>query len=180
MSVYTVALFVHILGVLTLFIGIAAAWTTLRRLRRAKTMTHVHEEVRHLGVQLRFPPLGLAAILLAGAYMATTAWGWDTPWIDVALVAFVCIGGLGGGLIDRRLSAIQRAALAVDADAAIPHALRRQMSDPILRAALWVAAMLAVGVVFLMTNKPGWSVSLLTLAVAAALGAGLALTGRRG
>ena len=43
MSVYTLALFAHLLGVLSLFIGMGLQWTITLRLRRARTVAQVRE-----------------------------------------------------------------------------------------------------------------------------------------
>ena len=132
MTVYTVALFVHILGALSLFVGIGLQWATLVRLRQAQTMTQVRDRSALVGVQERFPEIGLVLLLLAGGYMATTGWSWTTPWILVALGAFVVLGVVGGGLIDRRLLAIRRATTGAGADDSIPVALQARIADPVL------------------------------------------------
>jgi hypothetical protein len=179
MSVYTLVLFAHILGVLGLFIGVGLEWATLLRLRQAQTMNQVRERIGLIGVQERLPQIGLLLILLAGIYMTATRWGWTTPWILVSLAVFVVIGALGGGLIDRRLGAIRRAALDEGSAESIPLALQAQIVDPVLWTALQVAAMLALGVVFLMTNKPDLLVSLIALVVAIGLGVVFARPWRR-
>ena len=42
MTLYSVALFVHVLGALGLFAGLALEWAGLRRLRHATTARQVH------------------------------------------------------------------------------------------------------------------------------------------
>jgi uncharacterized membrane protein len=180
MNDYTLALFAHILGALALFIGVGLEWTTLQRLRRAETMAQVREWIVLLrGVPMRLPPIGLLLILAAGVYMAATAWDWNAPWILAALAAFVLIGVLGGGVIDRRLVAIREAARATAALGEIPPELERRITDPVLWTALQTAGFTAVGVVFLMTNKPGALGSLTTLALATVLGVVTARPWRR-
>ena len=170
MNDYTLALFAHILGVLGLFIGIGLDWTTILRLRRAQTMTQVREQTSLVGAQTRLIQFSLLLVLLAGAYMVETVWRWENPWIFVSLGALFVIGALGGGLIDRRLRAIQRAAASERTSESIPAALQSRMADPVLWGALQTAAFIALGVVFLMTNKPDLFVSLLALGVAIILG----------
>lgn len=180
MNDYTLALFAHILGVLALFIGVGLEWTTLHCLRRAETMAQVRKRIGLLGgLPVRLPPLGLLLVLAAGVYMAATAWDWNTPWILAALAAFVLIGVLGGGVIDRRLGAIREAAHAAASPEPIPPELERRIADPVLWTALQTAGFIAVGVVFLMTNKPGALASLTTLAVAIVLGVVTARPWRR-
>ena len=170
MNDYTLALFAHILGVLGLFIGIGLDWTTILRLRRAQTMAQVREQTNLVGAQTRLIQFSLLLVLLAGAYLVETAWVWNTPWIYVSLGSLFVIGAFGGGLIDRRLRAIQRAAASEKASESIPAALQAQIADPVLWGVLQTAAFIALGVVFLMTNKPDLIISLITLAVAIILG----------
>jgi len=179
MSLYTLALFVHILGVLGLFTGVGLEWATLLRLRQAQTMPQVRERVGLIGVQERFPQIGLLLILLAGIYMTATAWGWNTPWILVSLGTLVVIGALGGGLVDRQLGVIKQAVMAGGAIDSIPATLQSQIADPMPWTALQTATWLALGVVFLMTNKPDLPVSLITVVVAAVLGVAFGQPWRR-
>lgn len=79
---------------------------------------------------------------------------------------------LGMGVTARRLMAIRRAAAAVDATAAaISEELRSQIHDPALWMSTQMAASTALGIVFLMTAKPGLNGSLLATAIALTLGA---------
>ncbi len=177
MTDYTLALFAHILGALGLFMGIGLDWATILRLRRAQTVAQVREQTSLLGVQTRLLQLSLLLLLVAGIYMTATVWE-GTPWIIVSLVSLFVIGGLGGGLIDRRLKAIQRAAAGERSSEAIPAALQAQIVDPVLWTAFQVVGFIALGVVFVMTTKPDWLVSLITLVVAIILGVLVAQLGR--
>ncbi len=178
MNDYTLALFAHILGALGLFMGIGLDWATILRLRRAQTVTQVREQTSLVGVQTRLLQLSLLLLLVAGIYMAATVWE-GTPWILVSLVALFVIGALGGGLIDRRLKAIQQAAASETSGEAIPAALQARIGDPVLWTAFQTAGFIALGVVFLMTTKPDWLMSLITLVVAIILGVLVAQLGRR-
>lgn len=167
-SDYTVALFAHILGVLGLFIGIAMDWITILRLRQARTAAQVRERTSLIGVQARLIQIASLLVLVAGIYMTVRVWGWNIPWILVALAAMIVMGALSGGVNARRLRAIQKAA--EDTSETLPPVLQRQIVDPMLLTAAQTAGMVGVGVIFLMTTKPDWVGSLITLAVALVLG----------
>ena len=179
MSDYTLALFAHILGVIGLFSGIVLDWTTILRLRRAQSMAQVREATGLVGAQARLIQVSSLLILIAGAYMAETVWGWNIAWILVSLAALILMGALSGAVSARRLKAIQRAAAGESAAGGISPALQQRIADPLLVTASQTAAMIGLGVVFLMTTKPDLLGSLLTLIVAIALGVGAAQFWRR-
>jgi len=168
MSVYTVALFFHILGVLGLFAGTALDWTTILRLRRVQSVALVREVTSLVPFQSRLTQISLLLILIAGVYMTVKNWEWSTPWILPSLGALVVMGALGGGVIGRRLAVIRNAAAA--SDGTIPPALQRQTASPVLLTTSQTSGMIGLGVVFLMTIKPDLLTSLIALAVALVLG----------
>src|SRR5215467_5783560 len=105
---YTIALFIHIVGVLGIFTCVALELAGLFGLRRARIL----EEVRawaslHRVIAWAFP---LAALLTLGAglFLALDSWGWKVPWIDVAFFAFIVMG-LHGRLNTIRHQQLHRA-----------------------------------------------------------------------
>ena len=170
MNWYTLALFAHIVGVLLLFLGMGLQWIITLRLRAARTAAQAREWsglVRGVG---RLGPLSGVLILAAGLYMAVTAWSLMAPWILVSLGAMLLMLALGMGVVARRLKAIQRAVTADDASGALSRDAQVRIADPFLWSALHLSGGVALGIVFLMTTKPTLGGSLLTLAVALALG----------
>ncbi|HLW01457.1 MAG TPA: DUF2269 family protein [Ktedonobacterales bacterium] len=166
---YTLALFAHIVGVLGIFVGISFGWVNILRLRRAQTIAQVRAETSLTGVQQRLFPIAALVLLLAGIYMTVTTWGWGTPWILLSLAALIVMGVLGGAVSGRRLTTIRKAA-AEDASSAISPELQRLIADPVLLISIQTALLIGLGVVFLMTMKPDWTGSLITLGVAVVLG----------
>ena len=106
----------------------------------------------------RFGGPGLGLAILAGLYLAGTEWGWREPWIDVALGGVVLVGAVWGRMTGARLARLQREGGAVP------------LTDPVLWRSLTTRAGLLVGIVFLMTVKPGWAVSLVGLGIGLAAG----------
>jgi hypothetical protein len=169
MSIYTLALFAHILGVLGVFVGTAFDWATILRLRRARTVALAREVTSLVGFQARLIQLSSLLLLVAGIYLTVTSWGWGTPWILLSLAALIVMGVLTGGVNGRRLAAIRKAA-AEGSEGTIPPALQRRAADPVLLISVQTAVLVGLGAVFLMTVKPDWLGSLITLAVAVVLG----------
>ena len=171
MNLYTLALFAHLLGVLGLFINLGLQWTSVFRLRRARTVSQVREWTSLLGGLGKLGPISAGLLLVAGMYMTATAWGLSTSWILVSLVTLLLLMALGMAVPFRRLKAIGRAVAEAEApDGVIPSAMQRQIHDPLLWTSVQVMGSMALGVVWLMTTKPDLVGSLLVLAVALVLG----------
>jgi hypothetical protein len=81
MSLYSIALFVHIVGALSLFALLAIEGVSLRA------------GVSPRGVQQVLGPISAAAIVIPGFYMAAQI-GWH-GWVAVGLVSYVVIAVLG-------------------------------------------------------------------------------------
>ena len=170
MDLYSLALFAHLIGVFSLFIGMGLQWTAITGFRRAQTMAQIRLWSGLLRPAAMLGPLSAALILLAGGYMMFTTWGIDTPWIVVSIGAMLLMAALGMGITVRKLRVVQRAAMAHGKSEVIMPELRRRIYNPTLWISAQLASGIALGIVFLMTTKPGWLASLLVVAVAMALG----------
>ncbi len=165
----TLALFAHIVGVLLLFIGIGALWMSALRLRSARIVAQAREWSGLARGAGRIAPIAGVLILVPGIYMMATEWG-VTPWILTTIGAMLLLMMPGMIIAGRGMGAI-RVALAGSADEdALPAEVRRQIKRPVLWSAVQVWAATSLGVVFLMTTKPGWTGSLVVIAVALVMG----------
>lgn len=174
MTLYTLALFVHVVGAIGTFIGVSIWLFAALALRRAQ---HVGQ-VRALTSLIQ--PSGVLAIVsivllgVAGFYMALTVWGEQTTWIIVATVSFLLLAPFGAFVIDPRLRALSKAA-ATAPDGPLPASLSMRTHDPLVGIGLSTYVGVLLGIVFLMTNKPPLAVSILAMGVATALGVVLGL-----
>jgi hypothetical protein len=169
MTNYTLALFLHIIGVLGLFTAIGLEWMTMFGMRRARLAVQVQEWTGVYAILGRVFSISAALILLSGLYMVHEAWGNGTAWTGIALIVLILLGAAGGGFIVPRLRAIHRAAEAAPAGA-VPDSLRVLILDRILWTSVQLSAALAFGVVYLMTIRPEIGGSLVTLVVAVVIG----------
>jgi Predicted integral membrane protein (DUF2269) len=168
MSDYTVALFVHLLGVITLFGGIGLQQLGASRLRAATTVQEVRLWIGLLRPTGRMVPAAGALLLASGLYMARS-WPRGTPFVVVGFLTLLVMAAVGAGVIGRWLAAIGRAS-AVPAGGPIGPDLARLIRGPAGSIALSAVNGAAFGVVWLMTNKPGWAASVSVVAGATALG----------
>jgi Predicted integral membrane protein (DUF2269) len=169
MTSYTIALFFHVSGAIGYFISMGTWLLALAALRRAQRVEQVRTLTHLIG---RLGPLfgiSVLLILVTGLYMAITAWSLLTGWIVVALISLILIAPLGTAFIEPHRRTIDR--LAQEApDGPLPQSLEQHTHDPVLLTALQTVTILLLGIVFLMTNKPSLTGSLIVMVVALVLG----------
>lgn len=174
-----VALFIHLLGVITLFIAIGLLQRGGARLRASSTVEEMRMWLGLVQTTRRMFPAALLFILLSGLYMTDRSWTFDTPWIVVAIVSVVIMGALGGGVVGRGFAAMGRA---ITGTGSASPDVARSVTNP----ALWIAATslnaIALGVLWLMAIKPGWTHSIVVVVVLGVMGGvvGSALARRDG
>ena len=174
MSIYSIAVFLHIVGALGLFAGVALEQTSLVNLRRATAGVQVREWLSLLGGLRRFDGPSGILILATGFYMVAMRWG-NQAWIGLALLGMVLMAVLGIAVTGRRAAALKRALPA--SDQSMSSAFRQRLDDPMLRASASLRATIALGIVFNMSVKPAAAGALATMGVALALGAVVAAVG---
>jgi hypothetical protein len=177
MTLYSFALFVHILGALALFGAMGLEWVALLNLSRVDTAEQAGEWLKIFALFPRIYPFAWGAILLAGLYMTAMVWK-GAGWIIVALISVVVLGAVGGALTARRMAALAQGI--AREKGALSSGLRATLHDPYLLAVLQVRLAFTLGIVFLMVTKPGLVVGLLDMGVATVLGYLSTLPLRRG
>lgn len=173
MSLYPYALFLHIVAVLGLFIATGVEWTTLFGVRSAKNVAQVRQFMNVVAAfELVFPVAALL-IMVAGLYMTFTVWGWSHGWISVSLLALILMGILGPTINARRMKAIYASARATP-DGPVPASLKKLINNRVLWTSVMAMSFVDLGIIYLMTIKPGWIETIVVMIVAAAAGAILA------
>lgn len=169
MPIYTLMLFVHIVGAIGVFVGVGVWLFAAVALRRAQAVGQVRALI---GLIQPSGNVVIVSILLlggAGFYMGITAWGERATWIIVATISFLLLAPFGVFVIDPRLRAVAKAADAAP-DGPLPEELAARTHDPLVGMGLSLYVGVLLGIVFLMTNKPSTGVSIMAMIVATALG----------
>ena len=178
----SVELFLHITGVIGMFIGYGALVLGTVALQRARTI----DEVRMLaavltrGRRIGFEHISaidvivVASVVLIGVtgiHMSSYTGDWRSGWAEVAIVTIVLLAPIGPLVINPRLHAITRIANEASPDEATSR-LRAKLTDPILSGSLRGSFAVLVGLVFLMAVQPTleWSTFVIVLAVAMGIG----------
>ena len=167
MSLYSIAVFLHVVGALGLFAGIGLEQVSLFSLRRATTTTQARDWLAVLGGLRRVDaPSGLT-ILATGFAMLFARWG-HQAWIGLAILGMVAMAILSIGITARRAAGIKTTL--IDSNGPISSELRARLRDRALYASASFRAAIALGIVFNMTVKPATAGAVAALGVALVLG----------
>lgn len=176
MNLYTVALFVHLAGVIVGVGGVGAWLFALIGVRAAHTADQVRALLALYTLAGNVALGGVLLIVISGLYMALSTTLWQSAWLIVATISFVLIAGAGGSLLGRRIAALSKTAAEAPAGPP-PASLVAQMRDPFTGVALNTYLAVLFGIVFLMTIKPSlvWSIAIILIAAALGVLSGLPL-----
>jgi hypothetical protein len=171
---YHVVLYIHLLA---LFIGIGAAsvlLVCLLQLRSARTLAEAAPWGAVAGKTARVFPIAVLGLFGTGAYMTTDVWSWSTGWIDVSIAGLVLLA-LQGPLVAERTAKKLERALHDNGPGPLGEKARGMTRHP----GLWVAELsnigLVLGVVWIMTQKPGTASAIAAIIGGYAVGAALGM-----
>ncbi len=167
MNIYSLTLFLHIAGALGFFAAFAVEWTGLRQIQHVVLADQAQAWMRILGGTRRLGMISMIATVLTGIYLTARAWG-AVPWIIIALAAVVLLIAMVTTLTRPRVAALGKA-LATE-KGTLSETFHGLANHPLLEISLKTRVAVALGIVFLMTVKPGLVGSLLTMAVAIVIG----------
>jgi hypothetical protein len=165
---------IHMVGAALLFIALGFEAIAARGLQRAGSADVARRASRTLRRAGRAGYIAAAAILIPGVWMMTLGWG-PVAWTVTALIGIVIMAVASiraRGMLARFDTAFGPAAVDVrpEVRAWIVHSVASSLS---LRASL------AIGILVLMTTKPGWINSTAILAIAVVFGLAGALRSDR-
>jgi hypothetical protein len=170
MTLYGVALFIHVVFGVLLVGGSAYAHVAVHLMPRATTVDGARSHVRFLAIVSKSGmPIALV-VLIPGIYMAFTGDHWGVGWPGVSLVLFALLGAAAGAIIDPAVAGIQ-ATLDAAPDGPVTPDLAATLANPRLTLVSWMMAGGDLAILFLMTNKPGWTGSVVAGLAGLALGA---------
>jgi hypothetical protein len=169
MSLYSVALFIHVSSAICLFIGMGiwligiAAIAHATRVEQVRTLADLMLMVRLV------VPVSAFLVITAGLTMALTTWGLQTSWIAVALGGLILIGPIGTWVIDPKVRTMCALAHTLP-DGPMSASLAALTHDCVLRIALHTTTAMLFGIIFLMTVKPAFMVAIGVMVISAFLG----------
>lgn len=169
MNLYTLALFVHLVGAIVGVGGVCAWLFALVGVRAARSVDQVRALLALYALAGNVALGGVLLIVIGGLYMALSTTLWQSGWLIVATVCFVLILSAGGAFLGRRIQALTKAASEAPAGA-VPASLVGRIQDPVTRVALHIYIAVLFGIVYLMAIKPALVWAIVVILIAAALG----------
>ena len=170
---YSISLFLHIVGALGLFAALAFEQAALVNLRRATRMAQAREWLSLMRALQRLQGPSALVLVATGSYMMLTSWR-NQAWAGLGLVGMVLMAIIGIVVTGRRMKAIGRAFPV--GDGPLPAPVRKRLADPALHMSASVRVALALGIVFDMSVKPATGGAVAALVIALGLGALVALS----
>jgi hypothetical protein len=171
----SLTLFVHIVGMLTLFAGLGLEWVSLNGLQRSITREQALPWLRLIVMVPRVSGIAVAAIVVSGFYLGARVGVLGNDWMRATYGALVLMAIVSGPVSRSPLRALKRV-VEVPADGTV--ALRAAVANPILRLSLRFRVAFGLAIVFLMIAKPAAGESLLVLALASIVTIAASLTQR--
>jgi Predicted integral membrane protein (DUF2269) len=169
MSTYTLELFLHVSGAIGVFAGAGTWLFGLTALRRARRVEQVRAIAWLIIVTIPFMVLSLVLVGAAGIEMAISTWGLQTPWIIVSLVSLALFAPINVFVLDPRMRELYAKA-GEEPDGPLSDELVKRTHDPILGTVAQTLATVLLGIVFLMTNKPSLTISIMVMVIALVCG----------
>jgi hypothetical protein len=163
MSFYAIVLFFHITGALGLFVGLGLEWLIVHNLMRVNSNS---QAVQWLALFKILPPIFLSSgilILISGVYMAVEIWGFNS-WIISGLVLYLFLAAFGGIIVSRKVSQI-KSELETESDN-LSESILVRLRSPLISESLKIRILLALSIIFIMTVKPDWTVTLMVICIA--------------
>jgi uncharacterized membrane protein len=146
--------FVHIVSAMGVFCALGIEAIALYQDRRAVDATQAEIASSGLRAAHRIAPLAGAATVVSGWYLTQTVWGWHAGWITISLACVMIV------------AAISATTAAGQAHVRAGRTRARVRMSP----SFTLRAGLLVGILFLMTVKPPFAVSLIAVTIAAGAG----------
>jgi hypothetical protein len=189
MKVGDIELFLHLFGVISVFVGFGTLLLATIALARTSRVEQVRaimaplvagrrvglEQISVIDVIVVVGVLLIAATGLAMARADNHLW---SSWVEVATASFLLLAPIGPLVINPRLHAVAEEAER-QADGPLPASLRARINDPVLALAMRCSVAVLVGLVFLMTTKPTLAASIVVILAAVVIAAALSLQFRK-
>ena len=168
MTRFTIAVFLHLVGMVGLFIGLGLQWVASSLLRSSNNAEQVRAWLRIYGLSLPISGSGLLLLILSGGYFASITESMKQAWLLASLLAIVFALGIGFVVILPRVRMLR--AVLPDGNTPLSEACRARVQDPIILTLIRVQFLLALGILFLMIAKPDLATSLFILLGAIVMG----------
>jgi len=162
---YLVFLFLHVIGALIFSASLAIEWLSLSKLKKAESTDKVTEWLATYSSLHMISGIAWLLLLIPGIYLMIFVWN-NAIWANIALAGFLLLAVVGSMISVMRMKPI----INEIKNYGYTPGFRIKLNDQLLNFSLKARTTLTIGIVFLMTAKPGLSESIITLIIALLLG----------
>lgn len=167
MEFHSISLFSHIVGGLGIFVALGLEWTGFQQMRIITLPDQVRAWMRILKSSSKLLFVSMLINTITGIISMWLEEGLEA-WITVTLVSFILMIALAMTITRPRLAAIGHTLIAENRMAS--QTIRNLASHILLWISIHTRVSVALGILFLMIEKPNLVGSLLTIGVAIVLG----------
>lgn len=154
----------HVLGAVGVYVSLGVEIVAMKRLRLTPYPAAARTWLDVLRSNARLAPVSMVVMLGAGIWMMVVRWG-HQPWIVLGFAGLIGMALLGG-IVTRRGTKRVNEALRVESAQQVSAGFRTLTSSRGLTLSLHLRTALGVGILALMTMKPGYAGSLVIMVVA--------------
>jgi uncharacterized membrane protein len=166
MSLYLIVRFLHIIGAAGLFAGLGIEGIVYSNLKNAEKVRQAVSQGSTLKIMRIVFGVSVILLLLPGIYLVISTWGWNA-WVIIGLILLVALSGLGsatGKKLGMAIGSLRGSEESISPD------IKKRIADPAIMKMYKIKITLAMGIIFIMTVKPDWTVSIISIAVSLLLG----------
>jgi len=162
---YLIALFLHVIGALLYSASLAIEWLCQFRLRKAETSDKFNEWFAAYSKLPIISGIAWLLLLVPGIYLMVVIWN-NAAWANIAMAGFFLLIIIGSLINGTRMKPLIKEIKS----SGYTSAIRNKLDDQMINFSLKARTTLTIGIVFLMTVKPGLSDSIITLIISLLLG----------
>ncbi len=163
---YKIALFLHVTGALMICAALAMEWLYIISIKHADNMERIRESVFNYSKMIKIGDMGVLLILIPGVYMMVSVWG-VAMWIVIGFIGLLLIGIIGGALTGKTMKNIKKM---MENQNNNSKELEKLLKNNPLWFSIKIRTAIFLGVIFLMTVKPGLPGSFIVIVVSIILG----------
>jgi hypothetical protein len=167
MIIYQIALLLHILGALGIFIGLGFEWLCLKRINGTTSHEKLKEWINFLASLKTIFSTSAVALLLSGIYMSIMTWG-GAAWIVVSFIGLVTSSINGAVITGKKIEALQK--IINTDDSKLPPDIFEQKHNQKLFSHFQLRSAISLSIIFMMTFKPEMTISISAFVLALILG----------
>jgi undecaprenyl pyrophosphate phosphatase UppP len=162
---YFISLFLHVTGALLYSASLAIEWLSFTKLKKADSSDKFNDWLSIYSSLHMLSGIAWVLILFPGIYLMVFVWH-NIAWANIALAGFLLLAIVGSMITGMRMKPIKNEMK----NNGFSEDIKNKLNDQMLNFSLKARTTLTIGIVFLMTIKPGLSDSIMTLVIALLLG----------